>query len=358
MKVIFTQNLTLIALLLALTITALAGNPPINTGVSDQKAGSFLAFPYYTSKLGTDTRITISNVGDNPATVHLFLVDQSCNQADSFLCITPNGSQTFLASEYDPENIGYVLAVAVDDSGKPYQNNVLVGNAFVQDGNYVGNYGAESFWAHTYGVARIDLEKMEASLYFYTTDCDNVCGYDALPTQFIAEVQSPNDSIGQKIVMSGLAGNLTNGNGLRNAATQEGIGVAYNNDERAGSYGSPFTGGCQKSFVIDSRIPRVPGGFGNQPGLNAPLVPSGKTGTLKWNVGGGSGENYSSGAVGIIMTPKGNGNKWSGIRTLHKTAVKQASLVIPILTPNFGGASCSGVKGDIPEAPAGKLGSG
>lgn len=334
MKFIFTQNLTLIAVLLVLTITTLAGNPPVNTGVSDQKVGSFLAFPYYTSKLGTDTRITISNVGDNPATVHLFLVDQSCNQADSFLCITPNGSQTFLASEYDPENMGYVLAVAVDDLGRPYQNNVLVGNAFVQDGNYVGNYGAEAFWAHRFNVADINIETMEATLYFYTTDCDHICGYDAFPSEFIAEVQSPNDTIGQKIVVSGLAGSLVHNDGLAAASSQVGIGIAYNNDERAGSYGSPFTGTCQKNFVIDTRTPRVPGGLGNQAGLSTPLIPSGKTGTLKWSVGGG--------AAGIIMTPKGNGNKWSGIRTLHKTALKQGLLTIPILPPNFGGAACAG----------------
>lgn len=342
------------ALIIVLTTGLFAGTPPVNPGVSDQKVGSFLAFPYYNSRFGSDTRLTISNVGENPATVHLFFVDATCNQADSFVCLTPNGSQTFLASEYDPENTGYLLAVAVDDTGKPYQNNVLVGNAFVKEGNYEGNYGAEAFWAYTYGVALIDTLKMEAQLYFYTIGCENVCGYDALPSQFMAEIQSPNDIVGQKIVMAGLDGNLAeNDGGLSRASAQSGIGIAYNSDEQAGSYGSPFTGACQKSFVIDSRTPRVPGGLGNLSGLNVPLIPSGKTGTLKWNVGGGSGEAFRSGAVGIIMTPKGNGNKWSGIRTLHKTAVRQGTLIIPILTPNFGGAACSG-KLEIPDAPAGK----
>lgn len=111
--------------------------------VSATRAGSLLVFPYYTSTISntagggnpftgfstatleaqasSDTRITISNISNaastvaNQAYVHLFLIDgATCQQADFFLCLTPNASFSFKASEYDPGNTGYVIAIAVN----------------------------------------------------------------------------------------------------------------------------------------------------------------------------------------------------------------------------------------------------
>ncbi len=85
---------------------------------SDQKAGSFLVFPYYTSKVadGRDTRISITNVSNaaptlaNSAYVHLFFIDgNTCYQMDTFVCLTPNASINFNASYYDPETHGLYI---------------------------------------------------------------------------------------------------------------------------------------------------------------------------------------------------------------------------------------------------------
>ena len=313
----FTRLFFALAALIVLAASALAGAAPANIGVSDQKAGSVLAFPYYTSLGTSDTRLTISNTGNNEATVHMFFVDASCNQADQYICLTANASASFLASEYDPSNSGFLLAVAVDSNGVPVKNNVLIGNAFVNDGNYVGNYGAEAFWA--FGApADVASDGMAARLNF------NGTGLDLLPTQHVAEIQSPNDSVGQRILVAGLAGSLISG-GTGTAASQVGIGVAYNDGEKPGSYSSPFSGTCVKSFIVDTKTPRVPGGLGSQAGINNnALIPAGRTGTLKWNTGG---------TVGLILTPKAGANKWSGIRTLHKTAASEKTLIIPIFTP-------------------------
>ena len=92
--------------------------PIANVGVSDQKPGSLLVFPYYSSRTAErkDTRLTISNVGPQLTYVHVFLIEgTSCNQADFFLCLTPRAIYSFKASDYDPENTGYMLAVAVDN---------------------------------------------------------------------------------------------------------------------------------------------------------------------------------------------------------------------------------------------------
>ena len=320
------------------TLTVVAPPPaPVVVGVGDGKTGSVLIFPYYNSKNGSDTRLTISNTGDMNATIHLYFVDASCNQSDVSICLTPNASQSFLASEYDPENTGYLIAVAVSNDpakwgaaiGCPVQYNGLIGNAFVNDGAYTGNYGAEAFWAHNPpAMADCDLTNSVATLRF-----SGNCGsgvYDRQPNQLVAEIQSPNDSIGQKIVTVGLTGNLSSGVASTGAA-QVGIGVASNDGEKPGSFSSPWTGTCQRSFVIDPKTPRVPGGLGSQIGINNnALIPAGRAGTLKWNV---------TGAVGLIMTPRLGANKWSGIRTLHKTRVTSDAntLTIPIFTS---GANC------------------
>ena len=311
-------------------VRATPESDPRNVSVSDQKAGAFLAFPYYTAKSGSDTRLTISNTGDKTVAVHMYFLDSSCNQADQIVCLTPNASQSFLASEYDPENTGYLLAVAVSDSlsnwgvepGCPVPYNGLIGNAFVNDGSYNDTYGAEAFWAHgsAADIATCNTTDWTATLKF-NGSC-GVGGYDYQPTQHIAEIQSPNDSTGQKIIVAGLRGTV---GGTINGAGQEGIGVAFNDGEKPGSYSSPFGSGCQRSFTIDPRTPRVPGGLGSQAGINNnALIPSGRTGTLKWN---------TSGSVGLIMTPKLGNNKWSGIRTLHKTlSTRENTLTIPILS--------------------------
>ena len=319
----FTRLFFALAALIVLAASALAGAAPANIGVSDQKAGSVLAFPYYTSLAGSDTRLTISNTGNDGAIVHMFFVDASCNQADQYICLTANASQSFLASEYDPSNSGFLLAVAVDYNGAPVKNNVLIGNAFINDGNYVGNYGAEAFWAFAAAPAAIAQDGMSALLNFDGT------GYDALPTQHVAEIQSPNDSVGQRILVAGLAGSLISG-GTGSAASQAGIGVAYNDGEKPGSFSSPFSGTCIKSFIVSPTTPRVPGGLGSIAGVNNnALIPSGRTGTLKWN---------TTGSVGLILTPKQGTNKWSGIRTLHKTGVRtDGSLIIPV----FDAPNCS-----------------
>ena len=61
----FTRLFFALAALIVLAASALAGTAPANIGVSDQKAGSLLAFPYYTSQGSSDTRLTISNTGND-----------------------------------------------------------------------------------------------------------------------------------------------------------------------------------------------------------------------------------------------------------------------------------------------------
>ncbi len=285
-------------------------NDPVNVALSDQKAGSVLVFPYYTSKASTkaDTRLSISNVGTQQAYAHIFLLDgATCQQADYSVCLTPNGSFTFTASEVDPETTGWVLVVAVDANGLPIQNNALVGNAFLKDGLYVGNYGAEAFWANSTSVATVNGNL--AKLRFDDT------GYDAVPNQFAVEVQSPRDVVGQKVVTVGMSGDLNEAQ--LTGAGQLSAGLAYNaNENPFGSFVGFLTGNCQASAIITPTNPRLPFTMGG-------IVPSGQAGTLKFKIGSG---------VGLLLTPQ-NATKWSGIRGLHKTSTTFTTITIPLSPP-------------------------
>ncbi|MFN7926427.1 MAG: hypothetical protein U0Y68_00500 [Blastocatellia bacterium] len=292
--------------------------PNANIGTSDQKPGSFLVFPYYNSKAAQqfDTRITLSNVGTQLTYAHVFLVDgTNCNQADFYICLTPSAIFSFKTSEYDPENTGFIYTVAVDSQGRPIANNALIGNGFVDEGIYHGNYGAESFW-------RYDTSVTTPTSGFATLGL-NGTQYDAAPIQFAVEFQSPVDVAGQRIVVAPLSGDLSGLTSLAafptlpNAAAQNGTGLATNEQEKAVSFSVLLSGGCLKSATISTGFPRVPGGLGT-------LVSTGKMGLLKFRVGAGT---------GLLLSPRTNTNRWSGIRGLHKTAVGNVAITIPVSIP-------------------------
>lgn len=300
--------------LIVLAAAAMAQNPA-DIAISDQQAGSLLVYPFYTSDSQTkaDTRITLSNVHtEHIVAVHLFFMDRSCNQADTYVCLTPNASISLKASEFDPDTKGgWLLAVAVTRMGIPYTiSNSLIGNAFVVDGDYVGNYGAEAVRSY---VPELDaMGNVITPAVATTTDTATV--RFLAPDQFAAEIQSPNDAVGQRIVTVGLSGSLMDMS--VKGAGQVGIGQLYNGNEKPfGSFSKFLADGCRSEAIITTTFPRVPLGLGV-------LIPSGQIGTLKWNSGP---------SVGLIMTPKTA--KWSGIRTLHKTRQTATRLTIPVFNP-------------------------
>jgi len=276
-----------------------------------QKTGSVLVFPYYNSQAATqsDTRLTISNVGNVTANVHVFFIaGASCEAANLFICLTPRASFSFKASEYDPETTGWLLAVAVDDQGRPIRNNVLVGNGFVREGSYLGNYGAESFAARSGAVAAFPNNNT-ATLFF------DGSSYDAVPDQFAVELQSPQEVPGQRLVTVGLRGDLTASQ--MSGAGQVGTGLLVNgNESPMSSFVSFLNGNCQAQAILTGTTPRVAGGVNT-------LIPPGQVGTMRWQIGAG---------VGLLMTPRG-ANGWSGIRNLHKTRATTSAITIPVFPP-------------------------
>jgi hypothetical protein len=304
--------------------------PPV--AVSDQKAGSVLVFPYYTSAADgsfskSDTLITISNVCNGAATqangapnyqfLHVFFINgQNCSPADTFVCLTPNGSIQIKASDYDPTLTGYLVAVAVDEQGRPTQNNCFIGSAFVRDdaNGVVDSYGAEAFWKLASG-------SISAGVGSNATISLDGAAYDAAPVQFSAQVQDPAVA-DELIVLASVSGNL--GTALA-ATSQTGAGVLYRADEAPASFQPQIGAGCFSVTAVDkSKIRVVPG--------NLDTFLKDSYGYLKFNV--------SSPAVGLLISKQGPANqgvnRFSGIRALHKTAVGGATLVAPCFPPFCG----------------------
>ncbi len=298
------------------TFGAIAPITPVNQiEVSDQKPGSVLVYPYYTSnaQAKSDTRITLSNLGATNVIVHLFLLSgNNCQQADQYVCLTKGASISFKASEQDPEMTGYIVAVAVNEMGAPIHRNQLIGNAFVNAGDVVGNYGAEAF-------AAIDGVVL-AGQQIVAVAPDGTAGltfggvYDRAADQFAVEIQSPNDAAGQQIVHVSLAGNIATA--ALTSVAQLGTGLLWRGDEKQGSFVRFISGNCQSINTINATTPRVPTGLGV-------FLPKGSIGTLTYATNVGS--------VGLLLTPKTN--TWSGIRTLHKTRTVNSTLTIPVFMP-------------------------
>lgn len=304
-----THLLLIIVALLGTLISSAAQTSFPSPGVSDQQAGWMLVYPYYTSKSSNqreDTFITITNASSTTTVaVHVYFMDgRSCAQADMFLCLTPNASQAFKASELDPDNTGYMIAYVVSQTGPQAgcpatTSTVLIGNAFVNlpaDG-IQGMYGAEAFGAT--GASCTIVDPNTAQLTFNA------------PNRLAVEIQSPLTIPNQRIVLAGLAGDL---NGTLSGAGQIGTGQIINGNETpSGSFAGWIPDGCQSFGVVTNSTPRPPGGVGR-------IIPAGQVGLIKFNV---------RAAVGLLMVPSNSSGR-AGIRSLHKLGTTATTLTVGI----------------------------
>lgn len=304
--------LSILALLTSAAMAQLAG-PPSDVTISDQKAGSILVFPYYTSDGATaDTDIVISHAGGSGSVnVHLFFIDGSnCGIADTGVTLTPNGTIEFRVSAFDPMITGYLIAVAVDDAGCPTNQNVLIGHAFVKAppgyiapgaGQVRGDYGAEAIRA---------LRMMPVNCADGIIRFDN-SAYEPLPNAFAAQIQSPSTVVGQTIVLASLQGS----GAVMDAIGQFGTGYVFDPIEKPFSFSGFLKSGCLSITAITGSAPRVNFGMSK-------VIKPGDTGLIKFNT--------RSGGVGLIFTPD-NITGFMGIRTLHKYATTNSTtLQVPV----------------------------
>lgn len=291
--------------------------------VSDQKAGSVLFFPIYTSDAANpntqNTRISLTNTSNvERATVHLFVVDgSSCSVLDAFLCLTPNQTTTFLASDFDPGATGYIMAVAVDgNTGLPMAFNCLIGDEFVKfTSGHQANLGAEAIAASMMFPAGVNASVTSATLRF------DGMNYNRLPRQLAL------DSIGSRADQNNtlLIVNAVGGNFLQSAATISSLfGFLYDDAETAYSF-TQNVSTCQFRTTLSNNFPRIFNGFNN-------VIPAGRTGWMKFS------SNVDRGIFGVAINQNPNAAANSGAfnqgHNLHKLTLTDATTItVPVIAP-------------------------
>jgi uncharacterized repeat protein (TIGR01451 family) len=313
------------------SVNALAGpgQPyPSQSGASDDKAGSLLIYNIYRSSAASpeheNTRINLTNT--NPSSdivVHLFFVDgEACSVADAFICLTPNQTTTFLASEIDPGVTGYLVAIAVDGvTGCPRSFNFLIGDEFVRfSSGHRANLGAVAFAALYDGVLpECDDKSITATIAFNGTT-----GYNSLPRALaldnIPDRASGNDTM---LILNRISGDLTT-----RANTLEAIfGILYNDTENAFSF-TVAAGSCQFRSSLTNNFPRT------TPRVEQ-IIPDGRSGWMKLWL------SSDAGLLGAVINLNRNANSspnaFNGGHNLRKLTLASGSLdtyTIPVFPPN------------------------
>ncbi len=315
-----------------LVVTAVVSCPAVGPGtlladtgeVSDQRAGSVLVYNLYSSSIAApstqNTRISLTNTNPGlPIAVHLFFVDgATCSIADSLVCLTPNQTATFLASDIDPGTTGYIVAVASDlVTGCPVDFNYLIGDEYVKlSSGHAANLAAESFAARAGGLPACNGLSVTALLSFDGTS------YNRAPRVLAASnIPSRADGNDTLIVLNRFGGSLAAGAGTLGSL----FGILYDDAENPLSF--TFTAGvCQFRSSLSSNFPRVAPRFEN-------FIPAGRSGWAKF---------YSQSDIALLgaqINFNANAgtaaNAFNQGHNLHKlTLTSAAVLTIPIFPPN------------------------
>lgn len=317
-----------LALTMASTIFAAEPNKPERQGddarrslAGDQRPGSLLVYNIYTSsptdagKQDTDISMTNINMARS-AFVHIFFVADSCSVADSYICLTPNQTASFLASDVDPGTKGYIIAYATDDKGCPFSFNYLIGSEFVKlESGHAAGLGAESYAALYNGTlpgcsaadatARIALDGNRYNA------APRVLAVDKIPS-----VVSGNSTM---LIINSLEGDLAIG--VRPIGSFG--GTLFNDAESAFSFST--TGPCQFRSVMSDAFPvTIP--------VFSQVIPSGRTGWMRLMA---RDERAISGAV-INFHPNAatQKNAFNGGHNLHHISYTTGGFLTPVFPPS------------------------
>jgi hypothetical protein len=328
-----------LALVSLLSLTALAAEPgasyPNTSAVSDQKAGSVLIYNVYSSSNTEpqylNTRISLTNThGTTPAFVHLFFVDgASCSVADSYVCLTPNQTVSFLMSDVDPGITGYLVALATDEAtGCPISFNYLIGDEFCKlPSGHFGNLLAEAFAAQYDGVATCDLNSPTATLYFDGSGRPG--SYNLLPRTLAADnITDRATGNSTLLVINRIGGNLS----IAGAPLDRLFGLLYDDAEQGFSF-NITQDACQLRAELTNNFPRT------VPRIET-IIPAGRSGWLKVYT-----TDTNGGILGAVFNchPETGSvaNAYNGGHNLHKLTFNNANtgtanapfLIVPVFPP-------------------------
>jgi len=316
--------------LMVISQTVLAADPglpyPVNSEVSDQKAGSILFYNTYTSSASApsqeNTRINITNTSTTDgALVHLFFVEgTTCSIADTFICFTQNQTASFTTADADPGTRGYILVIAVDLDGIPVQFNFLVGDEYVKySSGHAANLGAEALAKITRdraGSPDDDLTEIIFNGQLRPESYNRVAlvlADDSIPSRL-----DGNDT---KLIVNRVGGSLVT------SASTLGTLFAVVYDDAENTFSTSFSGPCHLELSLGANnLPRVVGGW------NA-LIPAGHTGWMKfWKAGS---DPFGNGILGAAINFNHAAAGFNGGHNLHKlTLTEAAGYIVPVFPPS------------------------
>ncbi|MCW5970147.1 MAG: DUF11 domain-containing protein [Blastocatellales bacterium] len=295
------------------------GEPVIQgTGApNDQRPGSVLIFPVYTSNAAapttSNTRISLTNTStSSAANVHLFFVDgTSCSISDQYLCLTPGQTSTFTTVEFDPGTSGFLVAIATDRDGYPLNFNHLIGDAYVKTvvggTPFFGNYGAEAYAA---------LRDVEPNFSSNTATINfNGVDYDfSVRTHAVSNIGSRLDGNSTWLVLARTGGSLLTGVGSIGSI----FGILYDDQESAASFN--FNAGCQFRGILSNDFPRTAPRFDDK-------IPSGQSGWMRFSTQG-------NGMIGVAFRSNTSDAGFNGVHVLHKLTLTTDAFVMPVFPPS------------------------
>jgi hypothetical protein len=326
----FTKLIMALFAMMVMSAAAFAADPglplPVTSEASDQKAGSLLYYNAYTSSATNantaNTRINITNTSTAfGVAVHLFFVDgTTCSIADSYICLTPNQTASFLTSDVDPGVSGYIVALATDSNGLPAFFNFLIGDEYVKYATgHSANLGAIAF-AKLNRANVVSTDGVLAALFF---DGLNLAGsYNRAPRVVaIDSLGSRADGNDTLLILNRVGGNLATGAGTLGAL----FGILYDDAETAFSF-TFSTSTCQFRSTISSSFPRT------TPRVET-VIPAGRSGWMKL---------YSQSDIGLLGAVINNNpnagtaaGSFSGGHNLHHLTLSgAANLTIPVFPPS------------------------
>lgn len=247
-------------------VPQVGSNAP-KSALSNNKAGSVLFFPKYTSDNAnpstTNTLISLTNTNPRDGiTVRVFFV-RECTTSNIFVNLAGNQTRTLLASSEDPGKTGHIVAVAVNSQGLPTQFNWLIGSASLRDAQ--GNestYNAIGVARRKGGAVSILEGATSAEIKFNDTDYDRLpqlIALDQIAPQAGGAEAIPNAQKTNVAVFSPLA-DLTSG-----AQAAQYTAIAYDQSGRPypqivtatcglnGSVSSVWTSPSLDSFITEGR---------------------------------------------------------------------------------------------------------
>lgn len=305
-----------------LTSAAYAADPgtelPPSAEANDQKTGSVLIYPFYTSSAvapaTTNTRINLTNYHLTlPASGHLFFVSNSGTVADSYICLTPSQTASFLMSDVAPGLRGYMVMIAVNNLGVPLNFNYLAGDAQIKLAT------GQQASLRAVAVAALNLPVFSGGTA--TLNFDGVA-YGRLPRTLAADqLKSVGDGNDTWLAVARIGGNFATNSG---AALGPISGSLY--DEAGTAF--PFTatgGGTQLFNQLSSSFPAITPNF-------TQIIPAGSIGWLHIAADG------DFGIVGAALNFNANHNTQARAHTgghllRALTLTSAASITIPIFAP-------------------------